>query len=773
MHIIKQEKYISAVFWATFLSWVGNWMTSLVIFQWVFQVSKSPALLGTSVMVHRLPLLFGSLVFSDLAGKMPGRLRSLFDVMRAILLSFMAIIVYLAQNPSADLNSLIFIFLTLAGIRSFLSGADGPSESAIVSAEAKNDRVRAAKNQQVMAMILGCSGFIASALFTIGALSFSLIAVLTFDLISFLISGLVFFNIRSYDRITKPEIKFYSPLKIFKNAMKYPFLIMLTSGHFLRMFGMSVCLQQWLLLFQVKLKMGTWSAGYLYMTFTLAWFVSAHLVRKLSWRPSLLLFLFCSLVICIAAPFAWYISSIPLLILFTFVITLIDGALLASIGGEIQLLVRDQHVPEAFGNLAIWTQIGVVSGAVLIGRVSELFGYENGSFFISILASSALIVLILINYLFEPILEWSWHYLRLRLNGLIPIQTFVSFSSIEEFLDLKTKTQSNIGIVEGSSVLKIGDRTVYSGSVIIDLKNDPSLEWTALNLAMFETLERIGSVQYFENKSEIPPLPSTSGIAVQKSFILAEKAARFEAIERDAILAHYYFKVPPVSQIDRDSIIRDCKNEKLTACEVFEKCNFFKFQTSDPSLYAWMCKIEIGRNFSLGWGISESNAKSGIEKALSEAISSFRFHQIQKLDRLREHAAAGKFNIATLEAFNELVTIYNVNATDVQMALVLSQPDSLERINYLNCAPLSASLQNFLVPIKEPSWIPKLELQTENIENEILGDLVLCRASSKYAFTIRWPKESTQVLEEIHIKRFDDSCHTKMSKNINCSNLYY
>lgn len=741
-------------------------MTSLVLFGWVFHVTKSPGWFGVSLMCHRLPLMIGSMIFAPISGHKPASLRFKMDATRALILLIMAAVAY--HTPESEgLSPHIIAFLLLASLRSFLSGADGPTESTLISTEAFDDRARAAKNQQTVSLIVGASGFIATVLFIFGSLKFSVVGVLIFDSLTFVVSSFVFSRLRTIE-VLAPKSATISPKKMLQTALRYPEAIILTAAHCIRMVGISVALQQWLLLFQVKFAMGPHSSGYLYLAFTLAWFLSAQVVRSTSWRPSLNLFLILSTVVCLFSPVGWFIPSVTGIFASAFLISFVDGALLASIGGDFQRYVREKHIPEIFGNLNVWTQVGVVGGSLIVGWAAERLGYESGSLLIGGIATLLMIFLLLLYVFLKPMLSWLWHFLTLKRFGYKPRQTYEVFESIEKYFELPANPRVQpVKLAEATCMLPSKDRVQYSAATLIAPTDLEHPHLTALNLAMFETMERVGSLKFYESKNLRAPVPSTSGIAVHTNAKEAFARAKAELIERDSILAHYYFKKAPLFRLNRETAL-NFGSSILKAAGTFDECDFFCFSTSDKDLRAWLCVAQLNQNISLGWGIAGPDSPAGIEKSLSEAVASYRFHCVKKLEPLKIQAAAGKIDPVDLESFSKVSKELEVNHTDVQMAIVLCQPDSRARIQFLWEAPVA---NQFTLPVlKNDSWIPELPISEESFDHEILGNLIFSCALSPLAFEVRWPRESPVQFEAIRAQRFSK---LRFSENIKRPCLYY
>ena len=363
-------------------------MTSLVIFGWVYQRTSSSFAVGLGILAHRLPMSLGAWAFSKQAEARPDRWRIICDLIRFFIL---LIIVLLTRfEPFSTLLN-IAVFLFLASLRSFFSGTDAAVEAKLISIHSSTQD-HAARNQLVISYLLGLNGFIASVLFCLGLLRFSYTAVLIFDALTFLISALAINGLikKQNDfkmlRVNQQEGSFVA----FKAQPKvwFPLLI-----HIIRNLCMSVVMQEALLLYKVKFQGGEESSGYLYMALTLGWFLSSKMRSRFYMASTpISLFYIISLVVCLLTPVVWTLSSAMFIFCLVFVISFCDGFASSSLSAFLHQNVKRDFLARTFSFQSITSNLIVVVGSLVIGILSEKFGYFHASIYMCVICAFGLLI---------------------------------------------------------------------------------------------------------------------------------------------------------------------------------------------------------------------------------------------------------------------------------------------------------------------------------------------------------------------------------------------
>ena len=324
------------IFVSSVVSGVGNWLSSLVIFIWVFEVTGSAGWMSLGIFSHRLPIILGAYFLSKQAESYAARMHVLLDIIRGLLLLVMAAIVYFQAKLGTETNPLIWVipFLIATGIRSFTSGTDGALKAKIF-ADTMEKEV-AARSQQILQSILGVTGFISSILFIFGIKHVSFLGVLLFDAMTFFLSAIVLAPLipKTIQKVTAQSISkikfdFWSGLAEAPSTWHLIFL------HSLRVAAVAIPMQASLAVLKTNFGMGPESTGYLYAILTFAWFATAQITIHKKLRFGNSSYIFGIFIVSILSPVLWVVQDLVSLMILTFFIWSVDGFLLASVVGEL------------------------------------------------------------------------------------------------------------------------------------------------------------------------------------------------------------------------------------------------------------------------------------------------------------------------------------------------------------------------------------------------------------------------------------------------------
>lgn len=742
-------------------------MTSLVIFAWVFQVTHDPFWVGVAICCHRLPLSLGATLLARWVETSPVPARVWTDFTRAGLLGLMA--GWIAYADYAEISGLhaVLPFLVLSFLRSFFSGADSASESAVVAHLSEGNPSLAASRQQALAALLGASGLIASCVFTIGVLKGSYVFVLAVDLLTFVVSGVLHLAFLNEVRRAPPSNNDSNNLNTTGSSivLAYPDAIALLLGHTLRMIAVSIALQQWLLLLQVKFRFSGESSGYLYMVVTCAWFLSALFVRRQAVRLSNESFIAGSLLLALSAPLGWQIDSLGALASFTFFYAFVDGALLACIGGEFQRIAKPAHVSRFFSVLAAVTQASVVGGSLLVGGLTSWLGYEQGGWYLSFACSGFLFILMVILVSTKHTGAPLWRTLLFLRKGWAPKGTYKFYSTLAEYLKQPNRTNcflEHFAVAEAHCSVLVDGVLIRSASIRLKQSSGlKKLEFisSALNRSISELHERIAALNSLKaNPNADLTFPLSNGFAVHQTRDLADLSSKLEYLERDSIIAHDLYQIPPLAAITPSELFGF---DAITPPK--DDSRILRLASADPNVDIIVCILKVGTHTSLGWATSHRGLEAGCIKSLEEAAAAFRFHQIERFSTWKRKVQEIPHSTLNSETARQICLRFQITPADLQMALVLDSPGLPERISLFSRAPLVSKSQ-FFSPTPQERVLPPLSLRTEPLEDAMLGKLFLARTISEFGFEPRWPFLCPARTQKVHEVRFS-SLRMKLTNN--------
>lgn len=375
------------IYASSLISGLGNWITSIVIFMWVYQVTEDPFLLGISIVCHRLPLTLGAMAFGRSAEEQPLKIHLRLDFLRFIILILMSVTVYVfdqSASTRADMNY-VQIFLVLASLRSFLSGAEPSCKAKIVSLGF--DEISRVGVQHTIQVIVGLTGILSSIFYLLSFEYFEFHEVLIFDACTFAVSYLLLRRIEFPEVEKLPTKGFLADILENKSIWNQnPAVWQYLALNSLRIGTNAGLSQLSLIVLQQKFYMGSQSTGYLYLLLTTAWFLSAKLVEKMRLQLPIWSYLTILIVICSSVPLIWNLTSLWAIGAMVFFLWFLDGLLLASFVGTLQLLAKPESTARLFGIFTIFSNIIFVIMSFAVGWLTKLYGFINGNVIFTIIS---------------------------------------------------------------------------------------------------------------------------------------------------------------------------------------------------------------------------------------------------------------------------------------------------------------------------------------------------------------------------------------------------
>ncbi len=719
---------LKRIYFASFFSGLGNWMTSLVIFGWVYQRTNSPLLVGIGIVIHRLPISIGAWLFSQKAEWQPAKWRVKADILRAI---FLSLIVLITITEPIGKEFSIVMFLAFAALRSLFSGADAAVEAKLISNYSHSQEI-AARNQIVISYLFGLNGFIAAFLFFIGLLKFNYAAVLLFDAATFILSALAISSI-SVSRVNAkfdPNHNFENLFSVFFSQPKiWPYVLI----HSLRNISMGIVMQQSLLLFKVKFNAGEESSAYLYMALTLAWFVSSK-IRSYLKMTSLPLWVFyvLSVSVCAMSPFAWKMSSPVLIVLYVFIISFMDGFASASLASSVQANTKRIYLARVFSFLTISGNVVVVTGALLCGILADRIGYFETAASIAIASTFLLTLTFLSMHVFGNL--HIYLYNRSLIRRLT--QDFDVTMTMKEFTGKFPKLFSWSCSV---TALKNGRVLTSGASAPLVPKISIKMIISLLERASYEMIERIGSAILSKNNR----YPVSSGAAIYDTEEEAKIRALDEAIERDAVIYNYLTQTVPVLKFNGELLASGDVKLLDTSCYIISSVI--------PNKVVLWVRFQVSESrCSFGWKtveLSNANLKNSFEKAFSEAYATSSVFFIEEAKA--RYSSNGSFD-SRFSSDLRLSENSNDKPSFKQVAAVLLDATLADRIKYLDSAPTVDSLVDIERKVRDSKPIRVLtNYTTEIVELGVPNPYYIARVESEELLKPSWPFLDYELIERL------------------------
>ena len=743
--LISKENGLNYLYFGSFFSGLGNWMTSLVIFSWIYHVTQSPLIMSIGILAHRLPMSFGAWSFAKISEKSPIKARVFFDLVRFVLVLGMAVVMKTYEQASEQQNWLIYFFLSLAAIRSFFSGADGAVESKLISSLSES-RTVAASDQNFLSLLLGLNGFAASILFAVGVLSYSFIGVLVFDSFTFLISAFLIRSLNSFFKKGDFKGNEFKTLGMLGTVRIYPSLWYIMSAHFLRNFVLSIALQQSLILLKLKFNGGSESSAYLYLALTLGWFLSAQF-RKYFRLMAIgdLKFIYLTITCCVFAPFTWYLNSIGQIFFFLFCLMFLDGFLLADIGSEIQMFVKPSHIARFFSAHAFFSNLSVVIGAICLGYLTEKSGFQSAYWTMSILGLSILLIVLAIRLIFYDLV-----------TGIANISIIKKYTNEPKFLisgkgeDCNPKC--NHSISSSAIHFKIGGTKVICGSTIIGKKAVNSMQKAILK-ASYEAIERITSFKIRNNNQS----PFSNASAIHDSKERSIHAALCELLERDSVLFHHLNSIPPVCKLN----LKHYEKEILINTH-FKAAHAYFFCTAQKGYYSVFVKLTNNDNqISLGWACDNKIELPLILSAIKECYSTNKIYSNFSTRALLD--GLDFKNINAISALEKNLIWKSLNDSQKQIALVLFDPTLKSRLAYLEETTEIFNFNEAYLKLITVKTLPPIDYKIYDYSEIIDSPYYFSKIISENALVPKWPYND---LMQIQTRSDFRSC-------ISGENIYY
>lgn len=733
------------LFWANFISSIGTWSTSLVIFNWLYLITGSVSLLGVGIFLHRLPIGLGAFFLNKKVYKNPQNIRIQLDIIRGVILLLMSLIVYVQLDDiflsSYSKSLMIVIFLVLVLLRSFCSGIELSIDSHLIDVFNEFKESSTGKSQRILQGILGLTGSIASIFYILGAKCIKLHGVLAFDAFSYFFSAMLVYQIvlssREINQNNLVENK--SLFKILKlNPTIYPYFW----GQCFRVFSMSMLLQQAILLLKHDYNFKEDGSGWLYFILTLAWFLAAKIVDKYKIILSPVSFLLGNLMVALGSIAYLSINTLWGVCAYTFFIWFIDGILLTVTRERIQTQSIKNHAPSIFSTLTFFTNFYLVIGALIVGWLTDLLGWNIAIVNFSMLGACITLLISVYTYIVFSLKDFV-HIKNLFLQNNFNVKTFLFYGNLSKFFQffVKGNIKSSLAVIEISeSILKNNDTNLISGaSGGLSKSINVDILCNRLNIAAFESLERF-TAKYNISIQGLRLNPYSNGIALGKNEIMAKRNACFELVERDSFLAHFYTNKLPLFQCDLLNVDGENLFYEYDLKKSFNQLRLFRLQSSDKNIAVFCVFLAAHHHYSLGWAaIAVECVIDGIKKAIDEAINSFRVHSIVEKKPVRDFISSLTINQRSSLRNSDFSDLKNLSHAEVQIANVLTHPDLMTHIQFLWDAPLLTSLKDVLNFQDQDTWLSPLDPQYLKLESPFSVLYAVYQCTSAHAFIPRWP----------------------------------